>query len=73
MKNINMNMNMVNLQPIMDIDPLSRYGPYVTRICNRDNFGHDRLKMGTKKTYFIADNFSGEKIKKKNLHYVFDS
>ena len=44
----------------------------VIRICYRDNFGHDRLKMGIKKPFFTADNFSGEQIKK-NLHYDSDS
>ena len=27
-------------------------------VCNRDNFGHDRLKMGQDLLYFYADNFA---------------
>ena len=40
------------------------FGPVISNplICNRDNFGHDRLKMGTKIPYFYADNFRRDQI-----------
>ena len=38
----------------------------VIQIRHRDNFCHDRLKMGTKIPYFYVDNFSHDQIKKLN-------